>query len=287
MISEGPSKPGQPVRRSPPAPQRPLPPAGNRARAASPSPPRPTLRAPAPAPAPAAAPAPAPAPPRPSPPLRPRPRLAPPLRLRPRPSGPGPAPPLRLRPRPRRSTSAQRRARLSFEFWRAGGPVALSPAGMAVLRPFDKLPTLNSGVLLVGPAVTPLRSPALPSLLLPFPRPGPAVGSRLSRTLRRVGPCLRAARPRAEVGCPGAMCKFVAGRGLWLTALWPLPAARGLGRGAAAEAGGSDPPGEEGLQRQHVSGGERDAPPAAPGPYGARRHLVQEVQTSGCDAHSC
>lgn len=69
------------------------------------------------------------------------------------------------------------------------------------------------------------------------------------------------------------------GRGLWLTALSPLPAAGGLGRGAPAEAGGGDPPGEEGLQHQHVSGGERDAPPAAPGPYGARCHLVQEVQT--------
>lgn len=102
------------------------------------------------------------------------------------------------------------------------------------------------------------------------PQPGPAVlspsisparprwGRPLSRALRRAGPGC----PRRCAGCGRA------GPGLWLTAPSALPAARGLGRGAAAEAGGSDPPGEEGLPHQHVSGGRRDAPPADPGHCG-------------------
>lgn len=121
MIPAGPSEPGHPVRRSPPTPQRPLPPPDNRARPAGPQ-----------------------------------------------------APP--HRPRPRRSTSAQDGARLPFEFRRAGGRVVPSPAGMAVLRPLNKLPMLNSVVLLVGPAVAPLRRPAPPFFLLPFPRPFPRCG---------------------------------------------------------------------------------------------------------------
>lgn len=131
---------------------------------------------------------------------------------------------------------------------------------MAVLRPFDKLPTLNSGILLVGPAVAPLRGLAPPSLSRPFPVPLP--GAAPLRARARVGPCPRAPGPARGLAVRGryANARAVADRAL------ASGAARGPGRGAAAAAVGDHPGGEEGLQHWHVSDGR--------GPC----HLLREVQ---------
>lgn len=144
---------------------------------------------------------------------------------------------------------------------------------MSVLRPFDKLPALNSAVLLVGSAVP--RRPRHPFCL---PAPGPAVRTRLWSGAPRLGGSRRAARKRSRsagpvraAAGPGAALRRrdgrrVPGRGAapgWaplpgrpLTGLSrPVRAAGGFGRRPAAAAGGGDPPGEEELQDQYVSVG--------------------------------
>lgn len=186
---------------------------------------------------------------------------------------------------------------------------------MAVLRPFGKLPELNSAVLLVGPALgrpqpvpatpSPFQGPALPSAPA---SPGASAG-------RASGVTAAPAPPPARTGHLAAICKLFPGAGpapwrgfarepwrwrervaglprsgaacgLCLTVVFPPVRAAGrFGGRLPAEAGGDHPPREEGLHGECVSGGQGDAPPAVstPGPWRVRAgtlcHLVQEMET--------